>query len=196
MKLDVTSRLFKVQPAQFPSHLIKARRLFSNRSHVSCLIYGAASVGCYSSVIFSTALFLQPTANPSPSPGRRTIFNQILRSEIPSNCQTPFLILSTPPPPPSRLLGNSSALRLQIITDLVQNQFHLQHHVFSIMPFLFRIFFAFMCVYIYFFFLQLINGKAMCCFIFMYRNEQKNCCLKMLNNIRMNLTNVKLLFLL
>lgn len=115
---------FQVRPTQFPSDLIKPCHLFSNHSHVSCLIYGAVSVCCYSSVIFSTALFLQPIANPSPLPGCWTILNQILTSEIPSSCQTPFLILSTPMPLHLfRHLGNSSAANLQIITDLVQNQF-------------------------------------------------------------------------
>lgn len=77
----------------------------SNHSHGGCLSYGGVS-----SVIFSTALFLQPTANPSPSPGCWTILNHIHRSEIPSSCQSPFLLFSTPPLQPlSRLLGNSPA---------------------------------------------------------------------------------------
>lgn len=121
--------------AQFPSYFIKRCHLFSNHSPVSCLIYGAVSGCCYSSVIFSTALFLQPTANPSPSPGCRTILNHVLRSEIPSSCQTPFLILSTPTPLQC-IQAPGGILQLRTITDFKINS-DLQHHVFSIMPFVF-----------------------------------------------------------
>lgn len=121
MKLDVTSLVSLFH------------HLFSKHSPVSSLIYGAVSGRCYSSVIFSTALFLQPTANPSPSPGCRTILNHVLRSEIPSSCQTPFLILSTPTLHLSRLLGEFSCSESSLTSFKINSD--LQHHVFSIMPF-------------------------------------------------------------
>lgn len=128
--------------APFPSYFIKRCPLFSNHSPVSCLIYGAVSGRCYSSVIFSTALFLQPTANPSPSPGCRTILNHVLRSEIPSSCQTPFLILSTPTLLRlSRLRGEFSSSEASLTWFKINSD--LQHHVFSIMPFLSILFFLY-----------------------------------------------------
>lgn len=154
LRILITRALYMLQrwswmsQAQFPSYFIKRCHLFSNHSRVSCLIYGAVSVCCYSSVIFSTALFLQPTANSSPSPRCWTILNHILRSQIPSSCQTPFLILSTPMPPHlSRLPGGilqrrgseSSQTWSKINSDL-------HHHVFSIMPFfLNKVFYSFIC---------------------------------------------------
>lgn len=136
MKLDVTC-----------SYFIKRCHLFSNHSPVSCLIYGAVSGRSYSSVIFSTALFLQATANPSPSPGCRTILNHVLRSEIPSSCQTPFLILSTPTPLHlPRLLGEFSSSEPSLTWFKINSD--LQHHVFSIMP-LFSFFFSILFFYIF-----------------------------------------------
>lgn len=124
--------------AQFPSHFIKRCHLFSNHTRVSCLIYGAVSGRCYSSVIFSTALFLQPTANPSPSPGCRTILNHVLRSEIPSSCQTPFLILSTPTPLHlSRLLGEFSSSESSLTGFKINSDLQHVFFFFSILFFLY-----------------------------------------------------------
>lgn len=134
--------------AQFPSYFIKRCHLFSNHSPVSCLIYGAVSGRSYSSVILSAALFLQPTANSSPSPGCRTILNHVLRSEIPSSCQTPFLILSTPTRLHlSGLLGEFSSSASSLAWFKINSD--LQHHVFSIMLGFFFFFFSILFFYIF-----------------------------------------------
>lgn len=132
MELHIAKLLLKSGAARFPPHSIKPRRRVSN-SHVSARIYGGVPSAAPSSVISSTALFLQPSAL-HLHPGCWTILNQILRWEIPSNRQSPFLFLSTPPlQPPS---GSRGILQVQAIAGLIQRQFHLHHAFLLLSPYI------------------------------------------------------------